>query len=103
MTDKTLTGKQKRHLRALAHHIKPVVQVGNKGLTDAVIVQVTEQLQVHELIKVKLGQDCPVGKKEAGAGIESGTGAHVVQIMGRTVTVFKQRDKDSEITLPKPS
>ena len=47
-----LTGKQKRQLRALAHGLKPVVQMGQKGATDALKSKVKQELEVHELIKV---------------------------------------------------
>ena len=44
-----LTGKQRRHLRGLAHHLKPVVQLGNKGLTDGLLAQIDEQLALSGL------------------------------------------------------
>ena len=55
-----LTGKQRQHLRALAHHLEPVVQIGHEGPTEAVLAQINEALEAHELIKVKIGGECPV-------------------------------------------
>jgi len=49
-----LKASQKKHLRALAHHLKPLVTVADKGLTDAVVAEITRALSDHELIKVKL-------------------------------------------------
>ena len=49
-----LTEIQKRHLRRLAHHLKPVVMVGQAGLTDGVLNEVGIALDDHELIKIKL-------------------------------------------------
>jgi len=53
MKEKELQGFQRKYLRGLAHGIKPVVFVGQKGVTDAVILSMEEALNAHELIKVK--------------------------------------------------
>ena len=52
-----LTGKQRRALRALGHHLEPVVLVGQNGITDGVVAAVDQALHDHELIKVKLNPD----------------------------------------------
>ena len=96
-----LTGKQRRHLRGLAHHLKPVVQLGSKGLSDALLKQITEQLEIHELIKVKLGQDVAVAKKEAGLAVQKACRAALVQVIGRTLVLYRARETDPEIELPK--
>ena len=49
----TLTGQQKKHLRGLAHNLKPVVMVGQKGATPALVESVEAALRVHELIKIR--------------------------------------------------
>ena len=48
-----LTERQRKHLRRLAHHMKPVVQVGNSGLTDSLVAELNSCLTRHELIKIK--------------------------------------------------
>ena len=50
----SLSERQKRHLRGLAHHLKPVVMVGQAGLTEGVLNEVGVALDHHELIKIKL-------------------------------------------------
>ncbi len=53
-----LTSSQKRYLRGLAHTLKPVIMVGNKGVTPALAAELAIALEHHELIKVKLaGED----------------------------------------------
>lgn len=52
-----LTTKQKKFLRARAHQLKPVVIVGNAGLTDAVLNELENTIEHHELIKVKLNAE----------------------------------------------
>ncbi|WP_117086172.1 YhbY family RNA-binding protein, partial [Klebsiella pneumoniae] len=53
-----LTKKQVQHLKALAHHLNPVVMIGNNGLTEGVLAETEVALTHHELIKVKIaGED----------------------------------------------
>jgi RNA-binding protein len=56
-----LSEKQRRHLRGLAHELKPIIRLGNAGLTDAVATETARALHDHELIKVK----APGGDREA--------------------------------------
>ena len=50
----SLTGKQKRHLRSMAHHLKPVVIIGGDRLTPGLIKKVDTELTAHELIKIRI-------------------------------------------------
>ena len=96
----SLSGKQKRHLRALGHHLKPVVQMGQKGATEALIGKVRSELTAHELIKVKVSPDAPVNAKEAAEDLHEHTGAAVAQVIGRIVVLYKARKKKPSIKLP---
>jgi RNA-binding protein len=96
-----LTGKQRSFLRALAHPLKPVVQIGHGGLTDAVLAAIDGALATHELIKVRI-----TGKEDASAvelalEVEAGTRSHVAQVIGKTLVVYRARKKDPVIVLPK--
>ena len=97
----TLSSKQVRHLRALAHHLKPVVQVGGRGVTDEIKAKVTFELDNHELIKVEHASD---DREERAADFEllaSETGSSLVQTIGRTGVLYRRRKKEPEIQLPK--
>ena len=59
-----MTGKQKRYLRALAHPLKPVVNLGKQGLSQETRHEIEVQLLDHELIKLKVLDSCPFTKKE---------------------------------------
>lgn len=96
-----LTGKQRSFLRALAHPLKPVVQIGHGGLTDAVLAAIDGALATHELIKIRI-----TGKEDASAAelaleIEAGTRSSVAQVIGKTLVVYRARKKDPVIVLPK--
>ncbi|MFM2151697.1 MAG: hypothetical protein RL199_132 [Pseudomonadota bacterium] len=97
----SLTGNQRRHLRSLAHHLNPIVQVGHQGVSEGVVRQLAGALEDHELVKVKLGQSVE-DRDGAVEALAAGTGSEAVQLLGRTAVFYKQRSKKPEIVLPKP-
>lgn len=84
-----LTGKQKRHLRALGHRLKPVIQIGKKEIEDTVISETNLSLDHHELIKVKLLESCPYDKHEASELLAQACHADVAQILGKTFLLYR--------------
>ena len=96
-----LTGKQRRHLRALGHHLAAVVQVGHEGVTDAVARQADAQLEAHELIKIKVSENAPQGREEAASQLAEKCRAHLAQVLGRTALLYRRRKEKPEIVLPK--
>ena len=96
----TLTGKQKRSLRALAHHIKPVVQIGDAGVTPALMDKIDTELEFHEIIKVKLNQNNDIKAKDVADDLASGSHSTVFLIIGRTVGLYRPFPEDPEIRLP---
>ena len=97
MEAKQLTGKQKRHLRGLGHALDPVVAVGRGGSTEAVAQKARVELDNHELIKVKV---CEGEVKVVGAWLAEQTSSALVQVLGKTVLLYKRRGRDPQITLP---
>jgi RNA-binding protein len=96
-----LDGKQRRALRALAHPLKPVLQVGHHGVTEGVIGAVDGELELRELLKVKVAKECPVRVPEAADALAAGTRSEIAQIIGRTVVLYRRRAKKPTIRLPK--
>lgn len=96
-----LTGKQRRHLRALGHHLTAVVQIGHEGVTDAVARQTDAQLEAHELIKVKVSENAPQARQEAAAQLAEKCRAHLAQVLGRTALLYRRREEKPAIELPK--
>ena len=88
-----LNGKQRRYLRSLAHHLTPVVIVGREGLSGPVIAGIDDVLAARELIKIKLGPNCPLAKKEAAEIAARQTGACLVQLIGKTIILFRENEK----------
>jgi RNA-binding protein len=96
-----LSGKAVRHLRSLGHHLDPVVQVGKDGITDAVVAATREALRAHELVKVRVGTEAPVDRKDAGEELASRSGAHLAQTLGRTLLLYKRHPHEPKIVLPR--
>jgi RNA-binding protein len=87
-----LKGYQKKHLRGLAHGLKPVVQIGREGITDTVIRAVDEGLFRHELIKIKFNDLKEKGLKEAiTVDLAAKTGSVQVGMIGHTVILFRRQ------------
>ncbi|NUO49513.1 MAG: ribosome assembly RNA-binding protein YhbY [Polyangiaceae bacterium] len=95
-----LTGKDRRHLRALGHDLDPVVQLGKQGLTDGVAAATDVALGTHELIKIKLGTECPDPADEVGEALASSLGAHLVQVLGKTILLFRPNPQKRKVFLP---
>lgn len=92
----TASGKQRRHLKSLGHHLEPVVLLGKQGLTDGVIRAVDEAVRTHELVKVRRGQDCPQDRHVLAAELDAALSVEVVQKLGHTVLVYRPRPKDDD-------
>ena len=96
-----VTGSGIRYLRGLGHHLDAVVQIGKDGITDALVAATNEALRAHELIKVKVGSECPIDRKEAGPELATKTGATLAQVLGRTLLLYKRHPSKPKIEIPR--
>ena len=88
-----LNVKQRKHLKALAHHRKPVVEVGNAGITAAVIKEIEVALGHHELLKIRLPGVEREARTEMLKKICEATGADAVQEIGRMAVIYRPAEK----------
>lgn len=96
-----LTPKQKQALRAQAHALKPVVLLGQNGLTESVLNEIDTALTAHELIKVRIpGQDRE-DKKQMVEAIATVTTAEAIQTVGHIATFYRPHPDKPRIQLPK--
>ncbi|MFK3958352.1 ribosome assembly RNA-binding protein YhbY [Guptibacillus hwajinpoensis] len=95
-----LTGKQKRFLRAKANRLNPIFQVGKGGVNENMTKQIEEALEVRELIKVSILQNCDEDRNTVGEQLSTETGAELVQIIGNMVVLYKESEENKEIILP---
>jgi RNA-binding protein len=94
-----LSGKQRRQLRGLGHDLDPVVQLGKHGLTDAVSAAVDAALEQHELVKVRVGTECPNDRHEVGEQLAVALRAELAQVLGRTILLYRRHPKQPKIKL----
>lgn len=95
-----LTSKQRQSLKSLAHPLKPVVQVGTKGVGEGLVRQIADQLLAHELIKVRFNTESPVDPSAAAQDLCERTQSQLVQLQGRTLILYRRREKHPKIQLP---
>jgi RNA-binding protein len=95
-----ITSKQRAYLRSLASTIDPVFQIGKASLTPEIVAAIAENIEKRELIKVSVLKNCFDDPKELAEMLGERTQSIVVQVVGKKITLFKQKKKNSRITLP---
>ncbi len=85
-----LSAAQAKHLRGLAHHLRPVVRIGGRGLTATVLAEMEEALLAHELVKVRL-RDLPDRRERRRLLVElaARTASHLAGAVGLTAVFFR--------------
>lgn len=96
-----LTGKQKRFLRAEAHHLNPIFQVGKGGVNENMIQQIADVLEVRELIKVSILQNCEEDRDSVAEALSKGAKAELVQVIGNTIVLYKESKENKQLRLPR--
>lgn len=96
----SLTKNQIKSLRGLCHSLKPVIMIGQKGLTSEVLDELEIALNHHELVKIKIALDDREARKEMINNICKQSQSESVQVIGKTVSVYRRNEKDPVISLP---
>jgi RNA-binding protein len=85
----------KQNLKAQAHHLNPVVIIGSKGLTSAVIEETNLALQAHELIKVKVNGAEKNERKDIAASLCNSLQADFIQLIGCIAIIYRKNEEAS--------
>jgi len=96
-----LSSHQKRYLRAIAHDLDPVIMVGQKGITPAVLKEFDGALAFHELVKVKLADADREQRADSIEMLRDASKAELVQTIGRIACFYRRNPKQPKIELPK--
>jgi RNA-binding protein len=96
----SLTQKQIKFLKGLAHHLDPVVSIGKNGMTDAIVRELDMTLKAHELIKVRILSEDRTERQELLQSAADSSGAQLVQIIGKLGVLYRPDAEDPEIKLP---
>ena len=92
---KELTSQQRSHLTKEAHHLKPVVMLGQKGASESLIKMVDESLEIHELIKIKF-LDHKGDRRAITEKICDECKASLVRIVGNIAIIYRQATKPED-------
>ncbi len=84
-----MKGSERAELRAEAHHLKVTQHLGQHGITDAVAKSLDDVLRTHELVKSQVAKGGELSAKEAASILALRAGAEVVQVIGRTFTLYR--------------
>ena len=100
-----LTNAKKKHLRSIAHSLKPVVTIAEKGITEGVSQEIERALNDHELIKIKININDPAVRKTLATQLCEKHNGALVQLIGKIVVVCRPAKKPNAklSNLQKPS
>jgi RNA-binding protein len=85
-----MTGKQRAELRSECNRLKPTVHVGQEGLTPSLADALDDALRTRELVKVAMNKSADVDAKDAARTLASRVRAEVIQVIGRTATLYRR-------------
>lgn len=97
---KPLSEKQKRHLKALAHPLNPVIIVGGAGVTEALLKELDSTLEHHELIKVRVNAIDREARDQLITALCEGSQSLLVQRIGHVVVLYRPA-KQPQLKLPR--
>lgn len=95
-----LTGKQRSYLKALAHKLKPMIQLGKEGISDAFLDQLSIMLDQHELVKVNVLDNSSESATHAASEVCTSLNAEFVQAIGNKFTIYRQSRIDPMLEIP---
>jgi RNA-binding protein len=93
----SLTARQRAHLKARAHTLEPFVQVGQAGLTDAIVTETDRALTAHGLIKIRIGSADRDERAEVVHALAERTDATAVQTVGKITVLWRPRPDDKPL------
>ncbi len=92
-----MNSKDRAYLRSLANTIEPILQIGKSGINNNLIKQVNDALEARELIKITVLETAPEDANDVAIELSNSTNSIVVQVLGRKITLYRKRKKDSKI------
>jgi RNA-binding protein len=97
---KAISAAARRHLRALGHHLDPVVHCGKEGVSTALIAAADSALGTHELIKVRISENAEGDRHDLSEALAKATASELVEVLGRTMLLYRRHPTKPKIILP---
>lgn len=95
-----LSAAQKRYLRGFTHALKPIVMIGQKGVTATLLAEFDAALAHHELVKVKLGDADRDTRAATIESLRAHSGAQIIQSIGKIACFYRLNPERTQFTLP---
>ena len=92
----SLDNKKKRELKSQAHHLKVIIQIGQHGVSENLIAETNNALNIHELIKVQIQSDDRDERKADATLLGQKTQAELVQKIGKTFVFYRKKKDDKK-------
>jgi RNA-binding protein len=96
----SMKGKERAALRSEAHHLDVKVHIGHQGVTPAILASLDDVLRTHELVKLQVAKAGSLDAKEAAQTVAEAMHAEVIQVIGRTFTLFRENPELKRGELP---
>ena len=96
-----LSNNQKKFLRSMGHSLKPIVMVGQHGLSENVLAELESTMTKHELLKIKIRTDDREQKQQMIDQIIKFSQSHLVQVIGNVIVIYRAFDEEPQIVLPR--
>jgi RNA-binding protein len=90
MNASPLAARDRKRMRQIAHHLDPVILVGDAGVTNSVIAETTRALLDHELIKVRIAGEDRTARQAGTERLAEACGAQIVQTIGKVVVLYRR-------------
>ncbi|TLS68968.1 ribosome assembly RNA-binding protein YhbY [Mariprofundus erugo] len=90
-----ISSKDRKELKARAHHLKPVIRIGQKGITENLVLETDLALNIHELIKVHIAMDEKEQRKESGHALASQCQAEEVDYIGKIMILYRPKKEEA--------
>lgn len=90
-----MTSKERAAFRAKANSLEPIIQIGKEGISDNLLTQIDDTLDVRELIKIRVHlETAPQSPKELANQIAQPLGAEVIQVIGGVIVLYRETDEE---------
>ena len=90
-----MTSKERAALRAKANPLEPIFQIGKDGISDNLVAQIDDALDVRELLKIRVHlETAPESPREFADKLAEKLGAEVIQVIGGVIVVYRKIDKE---------
>jgi RNA-binding protein len=96
----SMTGKDRAALRAEAHHLKTLVHIGHAGVTPTLLTSLDDILRTHELVKAQIAQAAELSARDAANELATRMHAEVIQVIGRTFTLYRENPELKRGAMP---